>query len=426
MRSTRSLTEAAEAIASLGDVSIVSAVYPMQADSLLGAGIRTALDRGHQVTLYAADLVGRYRFITEDMARCPGFRLVTIGGRLPRRLSGLADHLPGSLWEIDQRLRDGSIAVDVFVGQSAAPDADGFCGFGPAISYADGALARARLVVLEVNDAVPPMAGYRGPHVDQVSLLYHGGRQEIDPWPARAATDDTLAMIGRHVASLIPDGATLQLGVGGVPESFLSELAGKKNLGIHSGAIPEIAVDLLEAGVFTGKNKPVDTGLHVTTSLLGSSRLYSYAAEPGSRIVLRPVSETHALCELAQFDLLYAVNSAIEVDLGGQANAESAGSRRVSSAGGQPDFGRGAHLSPGGANIVALPSRSANGVARIVSRFASGQPVTNHRSDVDYVVTEYGIADLRGRSYFERAARLVEIAHPDDRPALAEVRGFQP
>lgn len=418
MRSTGSLTEAAEVIATLGDVSIVSAVYPMQADSVLGAGIRLALDRGHRVTLYAADLVGRYGFITDDLARHPGFRLVTIGGRLPSRLNGLADHVPGSLWEIDQRLRDGSIAVDAFVGQSAAPDADGFCNFGPVISHAAGALTRAKVVVLEVNDAVVPLAGYRGPHVDQVSLLYHGGRRAIDPWPARAPTDETLAAIGRHVASLVPDGATLQLGVGGVPENFLTELAGKKNLGIHSGAIPEVAVDLLEAGVFTGEKKPVDTGLHVTTSLLGSARLYSYAADPASRIVLRPVSETHAQQKLAQLDRLFAVNSAIEVDLGGQANAESVGRRRVSSAGGQPDFGRGAHLSTGGANIVALPSRSANGAPRIVSGFASGQPVTNHRSDVDFVVTEYGIADLRGRSYSERAARLVEIAHPDDRAAL--------
>ena len=219
------------------------------------------------------------------------------------------------------------------------------------------------------------------------------------------------------MARLIPDGATLQVGLGALPDAVLAALAGKRDLGYHSGIIGDRVADLVEAGVFSNRRKPVDTGLGVTGGLLGTGRVYRWAHR-NERLRLRSSRYTHDVAVLGAIPSLYGINSALEVDLTGQVNAEIAGGRHIGLIGGQTDFLRGCARSPGGAGIVVLESTARGGtVSRIVERL-SGGVVTTPRSDVGLVVTEHGCADLRGRTVSERARALTAIAHPDFRPGL--------
>jgi acyl-CoA hydrolase len=406
----RTHEEAARAICDRGDdLRIASAMYPSQPNALLAAIVAEVRRRGTRVTILAADLSGRFAFVEAADVDAGHVSLTTIGGRAPRRLSGRIDNVPTSLWEIARRFELGHLKVDVFVGFVASANQAGHHSMGPMVSYAPAAFAAAAFKVIEINPAVLPTPGYSGPHHDEIDLVVDAGTNEIGEFQSPALTE-THHRIGASLAQLIPDGASLQLGIGGIPEGFVRALADKKNLAIHSGAIPESAIDLIEAGVFTGTS--------ITASLLGSKRLYAYAADPKHSIELHPVTRTHDPQTLATVKAFHAVNSAFEVDLGGQVNAEVADGRRASSGGGQVDFGKWAHAGDG-ANIIALPARSNDGRARIVPSLSAPCVVTTHRSDVDYVVTEFGIADLRGRTVDERSRALIGIAHPDDRQALA-------
>jgi acyl-CoA hydrolase len=406
----RTHEEAARAICDRGDgLRIVSPMYPSQPNALLAAIVAEARRRHTRVTILLADLSGRFPFVEASDVDAGTVSLITIGGRSPRRLSGRVDNVPTSLWEIARRLGSGQLPVDVYVGYAAPAGPDGYHSMGPMVSYAPAAFAAAPLKVIEVNRAILPTPGYRGPHRNDIDLLVDAGTNEIGEFPAPKVSADH-QRIGANLAALIPDGATLQLGIGGIPEGFVRALADKKGLSIHSGAIPESALDLIEAGVFTGR--------HVTTCLLGTRRLYAFAADPKNRIELHPVTLTHDPKTLAAVPTFYAVNSAFEVDLSGQVNAEVVDGRRASSGGGQVDFGKWAHAGDG-ANILALPARSTDGRPRIVPSLSPPYVVTTHRSDVDYVVTEFGVADLRGRTVDERSRALIDIAHPDDRVMLA-------
>lgn len=394
---------------------VASAMYPMQPDELLAEVVELAVGSGLQLRLFVADLSARFAFMPGDPP--PGVELITIGGSVPARLASAVEYVPTSLWEIQRRFGDGSLSPDAFVGMVAPPSASGYCSMGPMVSYGAAAFAAARYRVLELNSAVLPIPGYRGPAAADADFLLDAGGRPLGELK-RSEIGETAREVGRRLANLIPDGATLQLGRGSIPEGFIEALAGKRHLGIHSGAIPEAAIELLEAGVFDSSQKSHEVGRHVATSLLGGRRLYSYAAEPAHQIELQPVAVTHDPGALLRQERFFSINSCFEVDLTGQVNAEFAGGRKASSAGGQVDFGRWTHVSPGGANILALASRTADGRPRIVNHLAAPHVVTTHRSDVDFVVTEYGVADLRGRTSAEREQALTEIAHPDDRAAL--------
>jgi 4-hydroxybutyrate CoA-transferase len=411
--------EAARAICDQaeGELRIASAMFPAQPDELLREVIAEAGQRGLPLTILAADLTGRFAFIADDDLVGDCVHLVTIGGRVPQRFGGRADNVPTSLWEIARRFESGQLGVDVFVG-TVANARDGHHSMGPIVAYGPAALGAARYVALELDRSMLPLPGYPGPAVDDVDLLIDCGAGPLPDFAPRPARDNLLR-IGVNLAQLIPDGSTLQLGIGGIPEGFVRALTGKRALGIHSGAIPEGAIELIDGGVFTGERKARDQRVHVTTSLLGSHRLYAYAAERRHRIELHPVTVTHAPATLAAQRSFFAINSAYEIDLTGQVKAEVVDGLRASSGGGQVDFGKWAHISDDGANIVALPARSGGGRSRIVPRLSSPPIVTTHRSDLDFAVTEFGVADLRGRTAEERAQALIEIAHPEDRRSLA-------
>jgi acetyl-CoA hydrolase len=233
-----------------------------------------------------------------------------------------------------------------------------------------------------------------------------------DPVPSPRDT-----RIGEIVASFIPDRVTVQLGIGALPVAVCRALIGHRDLGIHTGVVSDALVDLVEAGVVTNAHKGIDAGVSVIGGLFGSRRLFDFA-DRNPAVAMRSADYTHNIATLANIAALHSVNSAVEVDLSGQVNAELAGGRYVGAVGGQVDFVRGAWASAGGRSIIALPSTTPDGrISRIVTSLG-GNPVTTARADADVFITEFGIAELRGCSFTERARRLAAIAHPDFRDDL--------
>jgi acyl-CoA hydrolase len=302
---------------------------------------------------------------------------------------------------------------DVALIQVAPPGPDGRCSFGVDTTYIADAVLHAHAVIAEVNAQMPRVRGASIAY-DELTAVVHTDRPLLEAPPARETEADRA--IAAHAVALVRDGDTLQVGVGALPEAILRGVQGARDLGIHSGMICDPVVDLVASGTVTGARKPVDTGLIVTGAALGSSKLFAFL-DGDERVVQRPVSFTHRADTLTRVGRLVAINGAVEVDLTGQVNAERAGTRMVGAVGGQVDFLRGAAAS-GGEAVVALPSVVAKtGATRIVARLSG--PVTTARADVEVVVTEHGVARLRGLDLAERAAALIAIAAPEHREALA-------
>ena len=331
--------------------------------------------------------------------------------------AGLLDIVPCHYSQLPEILGRGPLRVDVLLLALPPAGPDGTFGLGLAADYLAPLIGRAGTVIAEVNDQVPDIGGDRRLSRGEIDVLVHTSRPPAE-YPARPASDVDKA-IAEHVASLVPDGATVQLGIGSLPAVVLRHLHGHRDLGVHSGMITDEIAELIEAGVVTGARKSVDRGLAVTGLLLGTRALIKTAAVDKS-VQLRDTRYTHDQAVLAAQHALVAVNSAIEVDLTGQANIEVAAGRYVGGTGGAADFLRGAARSAGGVPVIGLPSttsRSAAGTAsRIVARLNG--PASLSRADAGVIVTEYGVADLRGLSLARRRERMIAIAHPDHRAAL--------
>jgi acyl-CoA hydrolase len=334
------------------------------------------------------------------------------GGNAALHAAGLLDILPAPYSAFPELIRRGAIGADVVLVQLSPPDAGGRHSLGLARDYLVAALDRARVIIGEVSPLVPWTAG--GPTLaagDLAALVpsRYPPAEAVSPPPTAVQ-----AAVAARVAGLIEDGATLQFGIGALPESVLGQLAGRRDLGVHSGLLPDGLVDLMEQGVVTGARKSLDRGLAVGGMLHGTRRLFDYAHR-NDRIALRETEYTHDAGVLAATDRLVALNAAVEVDLSGQVNAEVARGRYIGAVGGAGDFLRGAARSRGGLPIVMLPARAGT-ASRIVARLSG--PVSTSRSDAGLVVTEHGVADLRGLSLRQRAERMIAIAAPEDRPAL--------
>jgi acetyl-CoA hydrolase len=305
------------------------------------------------------------------------------------------------------------VHVDVVFLSLPPPRPDGTFGLGLGADYIASLIGRARVVLAEVNDQVPDLNCDPRLSADDLDVIVAVSRPPAE-YPASAARDIEDAIAG-HVAGLVPDGATIQLGVGSMPSAVARRLRGHRDLGVHSGLITDAIAELIEAGVVTGACKGVDRGLVVTGFLIGTQRLIKLAgANPA--ITLRDTRYTHDPAVLAAQAKLIAINSATEVDLTGQVNAETAGEQYIGAVGGAADFARAAARSPGGVPIIALPS-TAGDASRIVARLSG--PVTLARADTGVIVTEYGSADLRGLTLTQRREHMLAIAHPDHRNALA-------
>jgi acyl-CoA hydrolase len=310
--------------------------------------------------------------------------------------------------------------------QVSPPDANGNHSFGLIGDFVQAAVAKARVVIAEVNERVPFTHGDAVLPGARISCAVHVSRTPVEVPPAQAGEADLA--IAKIVAGYIEDGAVLQVGIGAVPEAILRLLQDRRNLGIHSGMVGDGLVDLVEAGVITNALKSIDPGVSITGALIGTRRLFDFV-DRNAQIGLRSSSYTHNEAVLSRLKQLVTLNSALEVDLTGQVNAEQSGAQYLGGTGGQVDYVRAGSRSHGGRSIIALPATAKGGKVSRIAAALSG-PVTTARSEVDVIVTEFGAAELKGQTLTERARRLVGIAHPDfqeelDRAAHAiQQRGF--
>lgn len=326
--------------------------------------------------------------------------------------AGVLDVLPVHYSQLPHLVRSGALRIDVMMLQVAPPDAQGRHSLGMAREYLVQAVANARVILGEVHPEVPWTFG--GPYLTagDFDLLIESDADLPDgPAPHIGPVE---AAIGRNVASLVEDGAVLQTGIGSIPDAVLAQLADRRDLGLHTGSVGEGAAALMAAGVITNAKKPIDTGLSIGGVLIGGASLRRFA-HMNRALELRGTEYTHDPRVLGSIDRFVAINSAVEVDLSGQINSEVAAGSYVGGVGGIVDFLRAAGASTGGVPVVALPS-TAGQHSRIVSRL--GGPVSVPRSDACVIVTEHGIADLRGTSLKQRASRILAITHPDHREAL--------
>jgi 4-hydroxybutyrate CoA-transferase len=329
---------------------------------------------------------------------------------------GRADYVPIFLSDIPHLFTRGILPLDAVFINVTPPDAHGYCSLGTSVDATLAAVQSARTVIAQLNSAMPRTLGDSFVHVDQLDLAV-----EVSQPPHEhpvAAIGEVERQIGAHVAELVPDEATLQLGIGAIPAAVGDALHDKRNLGVHTELFTDTVVDLVEAGALTGSAKEINRGKIVSAFVMGTERLYRFI-DDNPMVEMRPVDYTNDTAVIRRFRRMVAVNSAIEVDLSGQVVADSIGRRLYSGVGGQMDFIRGAALAEEGRAIIALPSTAAGGSAsRIVASLREGAGVVTTRAHVRTIVTEWGVAELFGRSMAERARALIAIAHPDFRNEL--------
>jgi acyl-CoA hydrolase len=340
------------------------------------------------------------------------------GPSRPAVNEGWADYYPAHFSEIPELIRRGLLSSDVVFAQASAMDEHGFFALGLSADYTMAAIARARAVVLEVNPGVPFCFGDCHLHVSQVAALVENDEPLFELPPATIGPVERA--IGGFVAGLIPDGATLQIGIGAIPDAVLQQLADKNDLGVHSEMFGDGILALLEAGVVTNQAKNLHRAKMLATFALGSHRLYQYM-DRNPALEMHPVDVTNDPLLAGQNDHLHSINATLQVDLIGQCGSESLGYHPYSGTGGQVDFVRAANRSKCGKAIIVVPSTAKNGtVSCIAPTLTAGTQVTTGKNDVNYIVTEYGVAQLRGRTAKERARALIAIAHPDFRAQLTD------
>jgi acyl-CoA hydrolase len=315
--------------------------------------------------------------------------------------------IPVHVSQVGPLISAGIIPCDVAMIQVSPADADGNHSCGLISDYVRAAVDKARLVIAEVNDQVPYTPGETIPG-SAIHVKVPVSRAPVEV--AAAKIGETDEVIARHCAAYIGDGSVIQTGVGAVPDAILRLLGDRKDLGVHSGMLGDGLVDLVEAGVITNARKEIDAGVSINGALIGTRRLYGWA-DRNHAIRMTPTSYTHDAAVLGKLSRLVTINSALEVDLTGQVNAEQSGSAYMGGTGGQVDFVRAGARSPGGCSIIALSATAKGGTLSKIVPALSG-PVTTGRTEVDVIVTEYGAAELKGRSLAERTRRLIAIAHP--------------
>jgi acyl-CoA hydrolase len=329
--------------------------------------------------------------------------------------AGNGSYTPVFLSELPLLFKRNIIDIDVALIHVSVPDRHGYCSLGVSVEATLAAIDNATHVIAQVNKQMPRTHGAGIIHVSEINIFV-----ECDePLPIHEMTEPSEIedVIGSHVASLIEDRSTLQLGIGNIPNAVLSRLTNHKDLGLHTEMFSDGVIDLILNDVINGNYKGVNRGRALTTFLMGSKRLYDYV-DDNPFIEMRASNYTNDVDIIKQNPKMVAINSAIEVDVTGQICADSFGPHIYSGVGGQMDFIRGASLSEGGKAIIALPSSTKSGISRIVPSLKPGAGVVTTRSHVHYVITEYGIANLYGKTIKQRVKALVNIAHPDHRETI--------
>ncbi|HML38255.1 MAG TPA: acetyl-CoA hydrolase/transferase C-terminal domain-containing protein [Bacillota bacterium] len=338
-------------------------------------------------------------------------------------LQGHGDFTPVFFHEVPNYIRKGIFSIDVMMVMVSPPDEHGYCCVGVSSDYTMQGIESAKIVLAEVNDQVPVVFGDTFVHVSKIDKFV----ETSHPLPELGLPkiEETELAIGRNCAELIEDGSTLQLGIGAIPDAVLQSLKDKKDLGIHSEMISDGVVDLFEAGVVNNSKKGLNKGKMTVTFLMGSKRLYDFA-NYNPVLELRTVDYVNNPVVVAQNTKLVCINSCIAVDFMGQVVSDSIGIRQFSGVGGQVDFVRGAAMSLDGLGkaVIAMPSSTTKKDGTLISKITPfidhGAAVTTSRNDVDYIVTEYGIAELKGKTLKDRARNLINIAHPQVRDELKE------
>jgi 4-hydroxybutyrate CoA-transferase len=328
---------------------------------------------------------------------------------------GHADYIPVFLSEVPALFRRGVLPLDVALLNVSPPDKHGFCTLGVAVDVARAAFETAKCVVAQVNPQMPRTQGDALIHVNDIDVMVEVDEPLHEVQMPELTENDRA--IGRHIAEIIEDGATIQMGIGSIPNAVLASLGDHKDIGVHTEMFSDGVISLVEKGVINGRCKVKHPGRMVAGFVMGTKKLYDFI-DDNPQVLMLDIAYVNDTAVIRRNPKVTAVNSAIEVDLTGQVCADSIGTRQYSGVGGQMDFIRGASLSEGGKPIIALPSTTAKGESKIVPFLKQGAGVVTTRAHVHYIVTEHGVANLYGKNLRQRASELIRIAHPDHREAL--------
>lgn len=367
--------------------------------------------------LYQMIALGKSEYANKGMEEYFNYNSLFVGGGTRDAVNdGRADYIPCFFSKIPRLFRENYIKLDAALVQVSPPDEHGFCSFGVSSDYIKPAAECAKIVIAEVNDKMPRTLGDNFIHVSDIDYIVESSEDIVELKPPKIG--DVEKAIGKNCASLIKDGDVLQLGIGAIPDAVLLFLKDKKDLGIHSEMISDGVVELVQAGVINNKKKTLHEGKMIVSFLMGTKKLYDFV-DNNPMVRMYPVDYVNNPVVISKNDNMVSINSCIQIDLMGQIDAETIGFTQISGVGGQIDFIRGTSLSKNGRSIIAIPSTVGNGkISKIVPLLDRGAAITTTRNEVDYVVTEYGIAQLRGKNLRDRACELIKIAHPKFREEL--------
>ena len=381
--------------------------------------IGTLMNRSHELSdihIYHLHTEGEAPYVKpefEDIFQLhsffigPNVRQATIEGR--------ADYIPIFLNEVPILIRKKIVPINVALISVSRPDKHGYVSLGTSVDATKAAVEVADIVIAQVNSYMPRTFGDATLHMSNINFMV----EYNEPMPCHELGEptDVEKKIGSYIAELVPNGATLQMGIGSLPNAVLANLQDHKNLGIHTEMFSDGVLPLIESGVVNNSKKKIFRGRSVATFVMGSQKIYDFLDDnPG--VLLKEVNFVNDPDTISQNPKVVAINSAIEIDLTGQVCSDSIGSRMYSGVGGQIDFIRGAAKSDGGVPIIAIGSRTAKGFSKIVPTLKNGAGVVSTRANVHYIITEYGVVDLYGKNLKERARALINLAHPDDRESL--------
>ena len=416
------LTTAAEAVKHIpNDSTVILAHNVGEPTTLINAMIENR-EQYHDVKIRHMLRLGGVDFTTpgyeKHFREIPWF---ASGNTRAAIAEGRGDFTPSFFHEIPRHIREGIVDCDVVMFQVSSPDAHGYCSLGTSVDYTYQSVKSGKTKIAQVNKNMPRTWGDGLVHVSEFDYIVEAD-DELFEIP-RPVIGDVEKAIGEHCASLIEDGSTLQLGIGAIPDAVMLFLKDKKDLGIHSEMISDGTLDLYNSGVITGLKKSENIGKMTVGFLMGTKELYDFV-DDNPAVEMREIDYVNHPMVIARQHKMVSVNSAIQVDLQGQINAEAIGYKQFSGVGGQVDFIRGAAMAPDGKSIIAMPSvtikRDGSMISKIAVSLDEGAPVTTSRCDADYIITEYGIAHLKGKTLRERAKALISIAHPDARAELIE------
>ncbi|MBS1934127.1 MAG: acetyl-CoA hydrolase/transferase family protein [Bacteroidetes bacterium] len=410
-----STVDAVSIIKSNSNIFIQTAAAAPQ--QLIKAMVARANELSH-ITIYHMHTEGEVPYAEEKYEGIFNVNCFFIGANMRSAVqSGRAQYIPVFLSEIPALFRKKAIEIDYALIHVSPPDEHGYCSLGVSVDIAPAVLENAKHIIAQVNHNMPRTHGNGFIHTSRIEKMVEVN--DAIPEIIIEAPDATTLKIAGHVASLIEDGATLQMGIGNIPNAVLMMLSDRRRLGIHTEMFSDGAIELIEKGVITGEMKKKHPHKIVSSFLLGTKKLYDFVND-NPLIEMLDIAYVNDAHVIRQNPKVAAINSAVEVDITGQICADSIGNKMYSGVGGQMDFMRGASLSEGGKPIIAMPSATAKGVSKIVSFLKPGAGVVTTRAHAHYIVTEYGIANLYGKNLKERAASLIQIAHPMHRERLEE------